>query len=126
MAKPFNPVMPQGAMIVVDPRMLFGGGAMPGKNTKDQLQELQESLGYRRFVQCAKCTKSMKIFICFKGSTKSCNGSEETHTHMDCGGTYKDENDKEVSCTPVKLVGAVQMATKKDTRHNESAPAKSE
>ena len=116
MAKPFNPAFPAGAMIVMDPRALFGGGVnLPSKNTKDQLQELQESLGYRRFVQCAICQKSMKIFICFKGSTKSCNGSEDTHTHLNCGGD---------NCTPTKLVGAVQMATKKDSKHVEpSAPA---
>jgi len=122
----FNPALPP---LMIDLRHLLGA-AVPAtstnKNTKDTLQELQEGLGYRRFVQCYNCQKSMKIFICFRGSAKSCNSSEDTHTHMDCGGEYGDKETAEViKCIPVKLVGAVQMATKKDAKHIE-IPAKNE
>jgi len=122
MPKPaFNPAIPTNVPLMIDLRQLLGVTPATSKNTKDTLQELQESLGYRRFVQCANCQKSMKIFICFYGSTKSCDSKQDTHTHMDCGGEYKDSDGNTVTCTPTKLVGAVQMATKKDSKHVEVA-----
>jgi len=128
--KTFNPAIPANVPLMIDLRQLLNVPATTSKNTKETLQELQESLGYRRFVQCARCSKSMKIFICFYGSSKSCNSTEDTHTHMDCGGEYKnvleDGEEVTVQCVPQKLVGAVQMATKKDAKHVEQIANKTE
>jgi len=112
-AKPikFNPLpIPAeiaGQPILVDIRQLLSTNYSPTKNTKETLQELQESLGYHRFVQCGICGKSMKIFICFEGSARACKKIVNTHTHLDCGSTE--------TCHPVVLAGAVQMATKKNS-----------
>lgn len=92
---PFN----APTMVLVPSSLLSGVGAIPDD-------------GYRRFVQCAKCTKTAKIFICYRGSEKSCNGSEATHTHINC------------ECTEIKFAGSVELKTKKDRityRSNESA-----
>lgn len=94
---PFNPPT-AAAPIMVDLRSILP--ALIQQQTPQPTQRYDD--GYRRYLHCAECDKTAKIFVCWKGSEKSCASTTPTHTHVIC------------DCGNRKFAGAVKFRTKQD------------